>query len=517
MLARCGRLGARAEPRLGSPRLAAGRPRSGARHSRGRRRSGLAAARSRPVVSLAGRRVLHRGLRRARVSACCSRCACRTRPGAVVALDSVVVTGAGATVAWALLVEPHLERVVTSPWTGVRRGDDVRRAHPRSGSPSARRRSCASVTAAIGVRLRGRRDPARRPSRSPPIGGDGAPYARGGLVDCFVAGRRGPLRRRRAASFDGDPRRRRARPRLASLTRLARRARLARPRSRDRCSRSSRSAAGTSACWPRSRSPSLLVVLVVLRLGDVLELQKIAIEREHVMGAGAARLAAVRSHDELEEVATETARGLVGRDAWVVFGDKPLPAAALEGRRFAIVINGVRVGEIAVSAGRLAPDNVRSLERLSSQVARAIEGVKLIEQRAAGRSEARFRSLVQNSSDLIAVLDAARRVHVPGAVGAVRSRLRGRGADRAPSSPSCCTPRSGPRSRRRSPPRHARPATARSSSACGGETAPGAGSRPSSATCSPIRASAGSSSPVTTSPSAASSRSSSRTRPSTIR
>ena len=70
-----------------------------------------------------------------------------------------------------------------------------------------------------------------------------------------------------------------------------------------------------------------------------------------------------------------------------------------------IVINGVRVGEIAVSAGRLAPDNVRSLERLSSQVARAIEGVKLIEQRAAGRSEARFRSLVQNSSDLIAVLD----------------------------------------------------------------------------------------------------------------
>ena len=52
------------------------------------------------------------------------------------------------------------------------------------------------------------------------------------------------------------------------------------------------------------------------------------------MGAGAARLAAVRSHDELEEVATETARGLVGRDAWVVFGDKPLPAGAFEGRRF---------------------------------------------------------------------------------------------------------------------------------------------------------------------------------------
>src|SRR5439155_5012312 len=105
-------------------------------------------------------------------------------------------------------------------------------------------------------------------------------------------------------------------------------------------------------------------------------------------------------------VATETARGLVGRDAWVVFGDKPLPVVALEGRRFPISSsNGGRVGEIAVSAGRLAPDTVRSLERLASQVARAIEGVKLVEQQATGRSEARFRSLVQNSSDLIAVLD----------------------------------------------------------------------------------------------------------------
>jgi diguanylate cyclase (GGDEF)-like protein/PAS domain S-box-containing protein len=93
----------------------------------------------------------------------------------------------------------------------------------------------------------------------------------------------------------------------------------------------------------------------------------------------------------------------------VLFGDKQLPPEALDGRRFKIVINGERVGEIAVSAGRLAPEHVRSLERLASQVAHAIEGVKLVEQRATeratGQSEARFRSLVQNSSDLIAVVD----------------------------------------------------------------------------------------------------------------
>jgi diguanylate cyclase (GGDEF)-like protein/PAS domain S-box-containing protein len=150
-----------------------------------------------------------------------------------------------------------------------------------------------------------------------------------------------------------------------------------------------------------------LVLLVVLRVSDVLVRQVGAVEREHVIGVGAAKLAAARSYEEIEQVATATARGLVGDDAWVVIGSKVLPTRAADGRRFSIMAGDNQLGEIAVATRqRLSVETLHALKQLASHVALAIEGVKAVEQQATGRSEARFRSLVQNSSDLIAVLDA---------------------------------------------------------------------------------------------------------------
>ena len=322
----------------------------------------------------------------------------------VVVIDSIVVTGAAATAAWVLLVEPRAETVVTSSWTRVAVGA-MFAALVLLGLAVCTTGFVRTVTpASVFVFAGGALLLAIAPLAA--IGGAGAPYPRGGVVDALwlaslgligAAALHPSMRELGAAEHHRDPHLRRAW--LVGLVSLAL------VPATMLVVESVRG--GHLGLLVAIAASVLLVVLVVLRLGDVVELQKDAIEREHVMGAGAARLAAVRSHDELEEVATETARGLVGRDAWVIFGDKPLPAGALEGRRFAIVVNGERVGEIAVSAGRLTPDNVRSLERLSTQVAHAIEGVKLIEERATGRSEARFRSLVQNSSDLIAVIDEA--------------------------------------------------------------------------------------------------------------
>ncbi len=326
--------------------------------------------------------------------------AARTR---IVVIDSVVVTGAAATIAWTLFVEPHLSAIDTAPWTAAAVGTTfvalllvalavcttvlVRDVTPASIGVVA---GAVCLLAAV-------------PRAA--IASAGAPYARGGLIDvlwlaalvlCATAALHPSM-----AGLGGTEQghgSNLSRAWVGGLVSLA-----LVPSSMIALEAIRGGHLGMLAAITASVA---LVVLVVLRLSEVLELQKHAIEREHLMGAGAARLAAVRSHDDLEEVATETARGLVGRDAWVVFGDKPLPVVALEGRRFPIVSSsGGRVGEIAVSAGRLAPDTVRSLERLASQVARAIEGVKLVEQQATGRSEARFRSLVQNSSDLIAVLD----------------------------------------------------------------------------------------------------------------
>ncbi len=320
----------------------------------------------------------------------------------LVVIDSVVVTGAAATAGWVLLVEPHVDAMRSSPLTAVVVGG-LFIALVGVALAACTTALLASVTpAAIGV-FAG----ALLLLTSAPwtvIHGAGAPYGRGGLADTLWLAAVSLIG---AAALD---------PTLGDLGISG----------RDRDSHLPRAwlvglvslalvpasmlvveaiRAGRLGMLAAIAASVGLVVLVVLRLGDVVELQRNAIEREHVIGAGAARLAAVRSHDELEEVATQTARGLVGREAWVMFGDKALPPQALEGRRFKIVINGDRAGEIAVSAGRLTQEHVRSLERLASQVAHAIEGVKLVEQRATGRSEARFRSLVQNSSDLIAVLD----------------------------------------------------------------------------------------------------------------
>src|SRR5215471_5165080 len=319
----------------------------------------------------------------------------------VIVIDTVVVTGAAATGAWVLLIEPHASAVLESPWTagaiGAMFGALLVLALAVCTTGLVRSLTPASVGVFAGGALL---------LVAVPLASVGAqaPYARGGALDAlwlFGLGLLGAAALHPSMIMLGDkeddrePQLRRAW--LAALVSLALvpASMLAVESLRE----------GDLGLLVAIAACVLLVLLVALRLGDVVELQQNAIEREHVMGSGAARLAAVRSHDELEEVATETARELVGRDAWVVFGDKPVPTAALDGRRFAIVVNRLRVGEIAVSAGRLAPVTVRSLERLASQVARAIEGVRLIEQRAAGRSEVRFRSLVQNSSDLIAVVD----------------------------------------------------------------------------------------------------------------
>jgi diguanylate cyclase (GGDEF)-like protein/PAS domain S-box-containing protein len=325
----------------------------------------------------------------------------------LVVIDSVVLTGAGATAAWALLVEPHVDSVRSAPLMALTvAGMFV--ALVSVGLAVCTTVLLRDVTrAAIALVAAGTLLIASVPSAA--ISGLGAPYARGGALDlawlaaiCLIGAAALDPSMQDVGGSDRNLDSQLSRAWLVSLVSLA-----LVPASM-LVVESIR--AGHFGMLATVASSVGLVVLVVFRLGDVLELQRTAIEREHVIGAGAARLAAVRSHDELEAVATQTARGLVGRNAWVVFGEKQLPSEALEGRRFKIVVNGGRVGEIAVSAGRLAPEHVRSLQRLASQVAHAIEGVNLVEQRATeratGRSEARFRSLVQNSSDLIAVVDA---------------------------------------------------------------------------------------------------------------
>ena len=102
---------------------------------------------------------------------------------------------------------------------------------------------------------------------------------------------------------------------------------------------------------------------------------------------------------------------------------------------------------------------VDSLESLASQVSLAVEGALLAEDLHRRQSEARFRSLVAHSSDLITVLDAARHRHLPEPVDRARPRLPRR-RDRGNATSRGCSARPTGRGSRRSCRASARPTSA---------------------------------------------------------
>ena len=91
------------------------------------------------------------------------------------------MTGAGATIAWALLIEPHLGAVGSAPWTDAAVGTSfaalltLALAVCTTGLVRTVTPASVCVFAAGGLLL------ATVPLAA--VGGDGAPYARGGIVD----------------------------------------------------------------------------------------------------------------------------------------------------------------------------------------------------------------------------------------------------------------------------------------------------------------------------------------------
>src|SRR5207237_3044493 len=101
---------------------------------------------------------------------------------------------------------------------------------------------------------------------------------------------------------------------------------------------------------------------------------------------------------------------------WCRLGHADLPALGgtdlrlTHGEAVAVLPLSVRSdirGLLIVSAtARISPEAADSLDALGTQVSLALEGASLAEDLHRRQSEARFRSLVAHSSDLIAVLNA---------------------------------------------------------------------------------------------------------------
>ncbi len=180
--------------------------------------------------------------------------------------------------------------------------------------------------------------------------------------------------------------------------------------------------------------------LVVARVATGLRVFEAALRREAVLQAGAAALVSARTHAEARTAATATALELGGGplrsyvslefdslpdlaiENAVVVGGSDEHAIALRGairlegtlgrlgtaRTFVapIIVHGRMRGVLRVTGTRPLPrDLYEALGTLGAQISLALESIERGEEVLERRSEARFRSLVQSSKDLIAVLE----------------------------------------------------------------------------------------------------------------
>jgi diguanylate cyclase (GGDEF)-like protein/PAS domain S-box-containing protein len=170
----------------------------------------------------------------------------------------------------------------------------------------------------------------------------------------------------------------------------------------------------------------VLFGLVVARMAGLVRQQERSLERERMLSSAGAALVGAAGREEIHRVAVGSARSLAGEDATALLctllddGGLELLAGAGEGVP-TVAPGGVPGQDVATvieitprrgrpkrllvtGQGRRAPAVVAALRALATQVALALDSIALMEEVHRRRSEARFGSLVQHSSDLITVL-----------------------------------------------------------------------------------------------------------------
>src|SRR4051794_33143457 len=164
---------------------------------------------------------------------------------------------------------------------------------------------------------------------------------------------------------------------------------------------------------------ALLFLLVVARLAGIVARHERAVEREPRLRAAAALFVAATSAEEIQRAAVDTAVSFAGGapagaslTVETPAGPKQAAAAGAPAGQnaveavFPLVVHDEPLGSLAVcTAAPLAPEQRDALETLAAQAALALESAALTRRQAELRSEAHFRSLVRNSSDVISIVD----------------------------------------------------------------------------------------------------------------
>ena len=184
--------------------------------------------------------------------------------------------------------------------------------------------------------------------------------------------------------------------------------------------------AGSSELLVIVGAGAALSALVIVRLAGLVARHERSERREHVLGAAAAALVTAWTQDDIFLVAVDAGRQIAGDDEGavelvvdgeLVAGAGRATAAATVRTELPIAVLG-HEGALVVRTREQLPKQAREgLETLAAQVALALESANYAEQVHERQSAERFRSLVQNSSDVILLLsqDLTIRYHTPSA------------------------------------------------------------------------------------------------------
>jgi diguanylate cyclase (GGDEF)-like protein/PAS domain S-box-containing protein len=167
-----------------------------------------------------------------------------------------------------------------------------------------------------------------------------------------------------------------------------------------------------------------LGTLVLVRLAGLVARHERSERREHVLGAAAAALVSAWTREDIHSVTVEAAREIVGRneskvelmaDGSAVAQGGPTSSVATTRTEVPLLVRGEDVALVFHTAEPLSREAREGVETLASQAALALEGANLAADLHERQSAERFRSLVQNSSDVIALLtpDLVVRYHTP--------------------------------------------------------------------------------------------------------
>jgi len=156
-------------------------------------------------------------------------------------------------------------------------------------------------------------------------------------------------------------------------------------------------------------SSAVLFGLVVARMAGLVRQQERYMARERTLSAAGAALVTATRREEIYEATVDSARALLETQAEVRVHpvEEGEPAMGPEALLLELTAQGRSSGWLVIAGGTPPSLTVRSaLQALATQASLALESAALTEEVHRRAGEARFRSLVQHSSDLITVLDS---------------------------------------------------------------------------------------------------------------